>query len=56
MSRPAHRFVPLGGSPLVVPVPEITAALLVLSLLAVTATFVVTRPIPAWSAFRGAGS
>jgi putative ABC transport system permease protein len=44
------------GSPLVVPLPEITAALVVLPLLAVAATFVVTRPIPAWSAFRGAGS
>ena len=44
------------GSPLVVPVPEVLAALLVLPLLAVAATFVLARPIPSWSAFRGAGS
>jgi len=44
------------GAPLVVPVPEIVAALVILPLLVVTATFVLTRPIPPWSTFRGAGS
>jgi putative ABC transport system permease protein len=44
------------GAPLVVPVPEIAAALVILPLLVVVATFVLTRPIPSWSTFRGAGS
>ncbi len=44
------------GSPLVVPVPEIAAALVVVPLLVVAVTFVLTRPIPPWSSFRGAGS
>lgn len=44
------------GAPLVVPVPEILAALVILPLLVVGATFVLTRPIPSWSTFRGAGS
>ena len=44
------------GAPLVVPVPEIVAALVILPLLVVGATFVLTRPIPTWSSFRGAGS
>lgn len=44
------------GAPLVVPVPEILAALLIVPLLVVTATFVLTRPIAPWSTFRRAGS
>jgi putative ABC transport system permease protein len=44
------------GAPLVVPVPEVLAAIAALPLLAVLATFLFTRPIPAWSAFRGASS
>ena len=44
------------GAPLVVPVPEIAAALVILPLLVVVATFALTRPIPPWSTFRGAGS
>jgi putative ABC transport system permease protein len=44
------------GAPLVVPLPEIVAALAILPILVVVATFVLTRPIPSWSAFRGAGS
>ena len=44
------------GSPLIVPVPEIVAALVVLPLLVVATTFALTRPIPPWSNFRGAGS
>ena len=44
------------GAPLVVPVPEIVAAIAVLPILAVASTFVFTRPIPSWSAFRGSGS
>ena len=40
------------GYPLVVPVPEIVAALAVLPLLAVVATLFLSRPIPPWSAFR----
>lgn len=43
-------------APLVVPVPEIVAALAILPILVVVATFVFTRPIPDWSAFRGPGS
>lgn len=44
------------GAPLVVPVPEIVSALVILPLVVVVATFVLTRPIPSWSTFRGAGS
>lgn len=44
------------GAPLVVPLPEIVVALVVLPVLAVTGTWVFSRPIPAWSAFRGPGS
>jgi len=42
------------GAPLVVPVPEIAAALVVLPLIVVATTFVLTRSIPPWSSFRGA--
>lgn len=44
------------GSPLVLPWPEVAAALVVLPLLAMAATFVLSRPIPPWSAFRDARS
>ncbi|MEA2548428.1 MAG: putative transport system permease protein, partial [Chloroflexota bacterium] len=44
------------GAPLVVPLPEIVASLAILPILVVVATFVLIRPIPSWSAFRGAGS
>jgi hypothetical protein len=44
------------GAPFVVPVPEIVAALVVLPLLVVSATFLITRPLLTWSTFRGAGS
>ena len=44
------------GAPLVVPVPEILAALVVLPLMAISATLLLIRPIPSWSAFRGARS
>lgn len=44
------------GSPFVPPWPEVAAALVVLPLLAMAATFVLSRPIPTWSAFRDARS
>ena len=44
------------GSPLVVPLPEILSALVGVPLLVVAATLLLTRPIPPWSSFRGAGS
>ena len=40
------------GAPLVVPVPEVVAALAILPILAVAGTWLLSRPIPAWSAFR----
>jgi putative ABC transport system permease protein len=40
------------GAPLVVPVPEILAALAILPLLAIAGTWLLSRPIPDWSAFR----
>ena len=42
------------GAALVVPVPEILALLVGLPLLAIAATLVLGRPLPAWSAFREA--
>lgn len=42
--------------PLVVPWPEIVAALAVLPLLAVVGTWLLSRPIPAWDAFRAPAS
>jgi putative ABC transport system permease protein len=41
------------GSPLVVPIPEVLAALVVLPAIAILGTLIVARPIPSWSAFRG---
>jgi putative ABC transport system permease protein len=40
------------GAPLVVPLPEILAALAILPLLAIAGTWLLSRPIPAWFAFR----
>lgn len=40
------------GAPLVVPLPEIFAALAVLPVMAVIGTLVFSRPIPDWAAFR----
>ena len=40
-------------SPLVVPVPEVIAAVALLPVLAIAATWLFSRPIPDWSAFRG---
>ena len=44
------------GAPLVVPLPEVVAALAVLPLLAMAGTLVFSRPIPDWSAFRNAAT
>jgi putative ABC transport system permease protein len=44
------------GAPLVVPWPEILAALAVLPLLAIIGTWLLSRPIPDWSAFRAQGA
>lgn len=43
-------------APLVVPVAEIAVALAVLPLVATLGTWLLSRPIPDWSAFRGAGT
>ena len=43
-------------APLVVPVPEVLAAVVVLPLLAVVGALLLSRPIPSWSAFRDLGS
>ncbi|HET7182779.1 MAG TPA: FtsX-like permease family protein [Candidatus Limnocylindrales bacterium] len=40
------------GSHMLIPVPEIAAAVAVLPLLAIGATWLLARPIPDWSAFR----
>jgi putative ABC transport system permease protein len=40
-------------APLVVPMPETIAAVAVLPVLAIAATWLFSRPIPEWSAFRG---
>ncbi|HEX7400424.1 MAG TPA: FtsX-like permease family protein, partial [Candidatus Limnocylindrales bacterium] len=44
------------GAPLVVPLPEVVAALAVLPLLAMAGTLLFSRPIPDWSAFRSAAT
>jgi putative ABC transport system permease protein len=43
-------------APLVAPWPEIVASLAILPLLAVVGTWALSRPIPAWQAFRGPSS
>lgn len=40
-------------APLVVPVPEVVAAVVLLPVLAIAATWLFSRPIPDWHAFRG---
>jgi hypothetical protein len=40
------------GAPLVVPLPEVIAAVLVLPVVAVGAAWMLGRPIPEWGAFR----
>lgn len=42
------------GDPLVVPIPEVLSALVVLPVLSMAGAFLLTRPIPDWSAFRSA--
>jgi putative ABC transport system permease protein len=44
------------GADMVVPVPEILAALAVLPLLAIAGTWLLSKPIPDWSAFRAQAS
>jgi len=44
------------GAPLVVPLPEVVAALAILPLLAMAGTLLFSRPIPDWSAFRSAAT
>jgi putative ABC transport system permease protein len=43
------------GSPLVVPTLEIAGAVLALPLLAVVSSWLLSRPIPDWNAFRSVG-
>jgi hypothetical protein len=38
--------------PLVVPVPEVLAAVVALPVLAMLGALILSRPIPSWSAFR----
>ncbi|HEY8829465.1 MAG TPA: FtsX-like permease family protein, partial [Candidatus Limnocylindria bacterium] len=40
-------------APLIVPVPEVIAAVALLPVLAIAVTWLVSRPIPDWNAFRG---
>ncbi len=40
------------NSPLVLPVPEVLAAMIALPVLAILGTLLLSRPIPSWSAFR----
>jgi hypothetical protein len=40
-------------APLVVPVPEVIATVALLPVLAIVATWLFSRPIPDWHAFRG---
>ncbi|MEX0625591.1 MAG: FtsX-like permease family protein [Chloroflexota bacterium] len=40
------------NAPLVVPVPEVLAAVIALPVLAIVGTLLLSRPIPSWSAFR----
>lgn len=42
------------GAPLVVPLPEVAVAVAVLPFLAMAGTFLFSRPIPSWGAFREA--
>jgi putative ABC transport system permease protein len=44
------------GSPLAVPTIEIVGAVLALPVLAVASSWLLSRPIPDWSAFRGVGA
>lgn len=44
------------GAPLVVPIPEIAGAVILLPMLAIAGTFLLSRPIPDWSAFRNVGT
>jgi putative ABC transport system permease protein len=44
------------GSPLAVPTIEIAGAVLVLPVLAIGSSWILSRPIPDWSAFRDVGS
>lgn len=44
------------GSPIAVPVLEIAGAVVALPLLAIASTWLLSRPIPEWSAFRSVGS
>lgn len=49
---PVRGLLASRGAHLVVPVPEIPAALAILPLLAIAGTWLLSRPIPDWSAFR----
>ena len=44
------------GAPFVVPVPEVVGAIALLPILAIAGTWLLSRPIPDWSAFRNVGA
>ena len=53
---PAWGLLGSRGAPLVVPIPEVVAAIVILPLAGIVGALLLTRRIPAWSALREAGS
>lgn len=53
---PAWGLLGSRGAPLVVPIPEVVAAVIILPLAGIVGALLLTRRIPAWSALREAGS
>ncbi len=53
---PAWGLLGSRGAPLVVPIPEVIAAVAILPLAGIVGALLLTRRIPAWSALREAGS
>jgi putative ABC transport system permease protein len=53
---PAWGLLGSGGTPLVVPIPEVVAAVVILPLAGIAGALLLSRTIPAWAALREAGS
>jgi hypothetical protein len=53
---PAWGLLASRDTPLVVPVAEVGAAVLILPLVAIAGALLLSRPIPPWSAFRDVAS
>ena len=53
---PAWGLLGSRGAPLVVPIPEVIAAIVILPVAGIVGALLLTRRIPAWSALRQAGS